>query len=206
MSHRSIRKERNTVQRTTTCHLHAYSVNPWSMLSPVRSIAILSYNTFHPNQHGFRKGLSCETQLISTLQDWTLSADHKRQTDIVLLDFSKAFDKVSHQKLLRKVDHGIRGKTKAWIAAFLAYRTQHVLVNGKASSTSDVLSGVPQGTVLGPLLFLLYINDISTAINFPMRLFGDDSLVYHEIKSPVDHLTYCRMTSTSFRSGSTDGR
>ncbi len=108
----------------------------------------------------------------------------------MLLDFSKAFDKVLHRKLLRKVDfYGIRGKTKAWIAAFLAHHTQRVLVNGKASSTSDVLSGVPHGTVLCPLLFLLYINDISTAINSALRLFADDSLVHREIKSPADHFT-----------------
>ncbi len=104
-----------------------------------------TYNILHPNQHGFRKGLSCGTQLISTLQDWTLSsADAKRQTDVVLLNFSKAFDKVSHRKLLWKVDfYGIGGKTKAWIAAFLAHRTQNVLVNGKASSVTNVLSTVP---------------------------------------------------------------
>ncbi len=97
---------------------------------------------------------------------------------------------MSHQKLLRKVDfYGTRGKTKAWIATFLAYRTQRVLVNGKASLTLDVVSGVPQGTVMGPLLFLLHINDISTAINSPMHLFADDSLVYHEIKFPATHVT-----------------
>ncbi len=190
MSWRSTRKERNPVQWSTIrCHLHADSAKPWSMLSPLRSIAILTYNILYPNQHGFQKGLSCETQLISTLQDWTLSSDHKRQTGVVLLDFSKVFDKVSHRKLLWKVDfHGIRGKTKAWIAAFLADRTQRGFVNAKASSNTDLLSGVPQGTVLGPLLFLLYIMDISSTINSPMCLFVDDSLVYREIKSPANHL------------------
>ena len=107
---------------------------------------------------------------------------------MVLLDFSKAFDKVSHRKLLHKIDfYGVRGKTNAWISGFLDHRLQRVLVNGKASSSTDVLSGIPQGTVLGPLLFLLYINDIATNIQSPMRLFADDSLVYREITSPADH-------------------
>ena len=89
---------------------------------------------------------------------------HQTQTTrtrhVVLLDFSKAFDKVSHRKLLHKIDfYGIRGKTKAWISGFLDHRLQRVPVNGKVSSSTDMLSGVPQGTVLGQLLFHLYIND-----------------------------------------------
>ena len=107
-----------------------------------------NHDILHQNQHGFRKGLSCETQLVGTIQDWASSINSKGQTDVILLDFSKAFDNVSHRKLLHKIHHyGIRGKTKSWITAFLDSRQQQVVVNGRASNTADVLSGVPQGTV-----------------------------------------------------------
>ena len=147
-------------------------------------------NTLHPNQYGFRKRLSCETQLISSIQDWASSIDSKRQTDIILLDFSKAFDKVSHRKLLHKIRYyGIGGKTNSWINAFLSGRNQQVVVNGQSSQTAAVISGVPQGTVLGPMLFLLYINDIADNVDLQMRPFADDSIVYREICSPEDHRT-----------------
>ena len=145
-------------------------------------------NILHPNQHGFKKRLSCETQLISSIQDRVSSIDSKRQTDIILLDFSKAFGKVSHMDILYKIRHyGISGKTNSWISAFLSGRNQQVVVNNQSSQTATVISGVPQGTVLGPMLFLLYINDISDNVDSLMRLFADDSLVYRELCSPEDH-------------------
>ena len=140
------------------------------------------------NQHGFQSGLSCETQLIEATHDWASSLDSRRQVDIVLLDFSKAFDRVPHQRLLAKLQHyGIDGFTQNWIQAFLSDRTQCVSVNGILSDSARVTSGVPQGSVLGPVLFLLYINDISEGIESDLRLFADDSIVYREIKSDRDH-------------------
>ena len=148
------------------------------------------YNILYPHQHGFRKQLSCETQLISSIDDWASSINMKRQTDVIILDFSKAFDKVSHTKLLHKIRHyGITSNTNNWIKAFLGNRSQQVVVNGQASNPAAVLSGVPQGTVLGPTLFLLYINDIPEGVHSKMRLFADDSIVYREILTPQDHIS-----------------
>ena len=109
------------------------------------------HNVLCDNQHGFRKFRSCESQLISTVEDLAKNLDIGNQTDMILLDFSKAFDKVNHSSLLSKLQHyGIKGKLHKWISGFLEKRTQKVLLEGASSSATTVLSGVPQGTVLGP--------------------------------------------------------
>ena len=103
------------------------------------------------------------------------------------MDFSKAFDVVPHNRLLSKLNHyGVQNKTLAWISAFLKDRTQKALVSGEKSSWCDVLSGVSQGTVLGPLLFLTYINDLRKDIQSTVRLFADDCVIYREIKNELD--------------------
>ena len=138
-------------------------------------------------QHGFRSRRSCDTQLIITSHDLAISLHNRKQVDMAILDFSKAFDKVAHQRLLQRLDYyGIRSNTQAWIKSFLSNRSQRVVVDGVASDSGPVLSGVPQGTVLGPLLFLLYINNITQGISSKMRLFADDCLVYREISSDQD--------------------
>ena len=141
-------------------------------------------------QHGFRKFFSCETQLIKVINDWAKGLNQNVQTNVILLDFSKAFDSVPHGRLLNKLNHyGIRGKIASWISSFLANRTQVVSVNGTHSTPAIVVSGVPQGSVLGPVLFLLYINDIMSNISSKMHLFADDSVIYREIRSPQDQTT-----------------
>ena len=115
-------------------------------------------------QHGFRKHRSCET--VKTVNDLAKSMNHEEQIDSILLDFSKAFDKVCHRKLLLKLEHyGIRGRNLQLIKKFLENRTQKVAVAGVTSSVSAVTLGVPQSTVLGPLLFLIYINDMLSTVS-----------------------------------------
>ena len=101
-------------------------------------------NILIDQQHGFREKFSCETQLISAVHDWAKGINLCQQTDAILLDFSKAFDSVPHERLLTKLDYyGIRGKMLSWIKAFLSNRTQNVSVNGVLSSSRPVVSGVP---------------------------------------------------------------
>ena len=140
-----------------------------------------------PRQHGFRPGHSCETQLILAIDDWSRALDLGLRTDVAIFDFSKAFDSVSHRRLLAKIEsYGIRGTTLSWIKSFLSDRLQRVVINGSQSPWSPVISGVPQGTVLGPLLFLLYINDITAGIRSDIRLFADDCILYRTIHSSSD--------------------
>ena len=95
------------------------------------------------------------------------------------MDFSKAFDKVSHSLLQHKLDHyGIRGKTGEWIKTFLSDRSQSVVIEGESSDKIPVESGVPQGSVLDPSLFLFYINDMPEGITSKVRLFADDTIAY----------------------------
>lgn len=138
--------------------------------------------------HGFRAGFSCETQLVVTLQDLCKNLEKKIQTDIAILDFSKAFDTVPHSKLLEKMSsYGITGPLHKWLTSFLTERRMKVLVDGEFSKEATVDSGVPQGTVLGPLLFLCHINDLPNSVKSQVRLFADDCLLYRQIKTQADH-------------------
>ena len=148
------------------------------------------YNVLTKFQHGFRRGHSCESQLIQTMHDLCSSRDKRLQIDMLVLDFSKAFDTVPHHRLMLKLrNYGISGSTHKWISSFLQDRLQRVVVGGEHSEWSRVVSGVPQGTVLGPLLFLLYINDLPENLSSTCRLFADDCVVYKTIISPENALT-----------------
>ena len=130
-------------------------------------------------QHGFREGRSCLTNLLTTLEDWTSMLEDGDCVDIAYLDFRKAFDLVSHRHLLLKLEkHGIKGQVLNWIKAFLENRKQRVVIRGFESDELDVLSGVPQGSVLGPILVLIFINDLPKCTTCPVCLFADDSKIY----------------------------
>ena len=109
-------------------------------------------------QHGFRHKYSCDTQSIETVDDLARALNEGGQIDVIALDFSKAFDRVPHKQLLHKLNHyGIRGPILQWIQSFLENHSQQVTLEGQKSSSVKVTSGVPQGTILTPLLFLCYI-------------------------------------------------
>jgi hypothetical protein len=158
---------------------------PSKLLEHIIHHSVMGHSDKHhiiiDNQHGFRTGHSTESQLILTVEDLARSLDNGHTSDVLILDFSKAFDKVPHRRLLQKVHHcGIQGKTHRWITNWLTARYQQTVLNNIKSSPSAVTSGVPQGTVLGPLLFLIYINDITTGISSNIRLFADDCVVYRQ--------------------------
>ena len=146
-------------------------------------------NILTDKQHGFRRRRSCESQLIVTVKGIASKLRTSReQVDIILLDFAKAFHKVPHMRLLHKlVYYGIRGCTLTWIKEFMSSRSQQVVLEGQKSSQKEVLSGVSQGTVLGPVLCFVFINDLPEVVKTSdARLFADDCLLYRHIRNDND--------------------
>ena len=147
-----------------------------------------SNNLICNNQHGFRKHRSCLTQLLSHIDIILQNFLNNKDTDVIYLDYAKAFDKVDHQLLLNKLhSYGIRGKLLMWLNSYLSNRWQTVVINGKHSLPAKVISGVPQGTVLGPILFILYLNDLETCIHHSIiSSFADDTRLKRAINTVQD--------------------
>ena len=139
------------------------------------------------SQHGFIKGRSCLTNLLDYFEEVYTHLDEGSPVDAVYLDFSKAFDKVPHKRLVRKLEAaGIGGNILNWIKGWLAERRQKVGIRGKYSNWISIISGVPQGSVLGPLLFVLFINDIDIGTLSKISKFADDTKICRKVESEVD--------------------
>jgi hypothetical protein len=141
---------------------------------------LFTYDLISRNQHGFLPRRSTITQLISATNDWINAYTSKETTSVVYTDLAKAFDRVSHPKLLQVIrSYGITGTLLKWIKSFLIGREQRVVIGKNYSKPLDVRSGVPQGSVVGPLFFLLYIDDITKVpSNSKICLFADDTKMY----------------------------
>jgi hypothetical protein len=142
-----------------------------------------------PFQHGFVAGKSTITQLLETYHNINIELEKRKQVDIIFLDLTKAFDSVSHVHLLTKIQRfGINGRTLEWFRSYLSNRMQYTVVNDATSTEIPVLSGVPQGSILGPLLFIIYINDMPSNVDVrcPIQLYADDSKISSTIDSYHD--------------------
>ncbi len=146
-----------------------------------------SESLLHSSQHGFISGKSCATNLLESLDIITDALDLNLNVVMILLDFAKAFDKVNHSKLIHKLKYfGFDEQICNWIGSFLTNRRQRVVIGETRSRWHQVLSGVSQGSVLGPLLFLLYINDMPSLVSHYIKLFADDTKLLGVIKSQSD--------------------
>ena len=149
--------------------------------------ALESHHLLSPSQFGFRARRSTVSLLVDAVDDWSLCLEQHGTVHCLLLDFAKAFDSVPHERLLLKLSSlRIHGCILKWLRFFLTQRKQLVVINGVSSDWADVISGVPQGSVLGPLLFVLYINDLESVVQRSIvKLFADDVLLYASVHSPA---------------------
>ena len=144
-------------------------------------------NILYMLQHGFRAKRSNETQLLTFVQDLYKNLRDNSQTDVIVMDFAKAFDKVFHKKLIRKLrGYGINSSINQWIESFLHQRQRRAVCEGEISLWVSVTSGVPQGSLIGPILFLVFINDLPAKLQSKVRLFADNTILYMAVTNETD--------------------
>ena len=149
---------------------------------------LIDNNLVTDYQHGFVSGRSCSTNLLAVLDAWTETLENEGGVDTVYLDFAKEFDTLPHERLLCKLSGlGVHGKILTWIRSFQSGRTQRVIVDGEESEWKDVVSGIPQGSVLGPMLFVCFVNDLPNVVTSSVLLFADDTKIFTEV--PVNQQT-----------------
>lgn len=148
-----------------------------------------SHNLIRNSQHGFRSNRSCLTNLLEFFHEIYGLYENSRSVDIIYLDFRKAFDTVPHSRLLEKLRaHGIRGSVLNWIEEWLRARKQRVVIDGESSDWVSVTSGVPQGSVLGPLLFIIYVNDLDINLASTLSKFADDTKIGGKVETIEDKI------------------
>ena len=148
---------------------------------------LIKHKLINPSHHGFLKAKSCLTNLLCFLEEITKWVDDGSPVDVINLDFQKAFDKVPHQRLLFKLkSHGMGNSLIHSIEQWLTDRRQRVVVDGEVSSWKSILSGVPQGSLLGPILFLVYINDLEEGVTGNILKFADDTKLFRKVKGIGD--------------------
>ena len=154
---------------------------------------LIKHKLINPSQHGFLKAISCLTNVLCFFEDITKWVDERSPVDVIYLDFQKAFDKVPHQRLILKFkSQGMRNSIINWIEQWLSLTDwrQRVVVDGEVSSCKSVLRGVPQGSLIGPILFLVYIDDLEEGVTGNIFKFADDTKLFRATKEIGDKKNY----------------
>ena len=147
------------------------------------------FNLFHPNQSGFRAKHSCHTAITNLVEQWLSNINKNEITGVLIVDFMKAFDVIDHDLLLKKLKlYGFSKSALELISSFLSDRKQIVSINGSESSSQVIKYGVPQGSVLGPVLFSIYINDLPLSITALCDMFADDTTI-HTSHQTIDEVS-----------------